>query len=365
MFDWIPIAYYTPLYYHVLLATVLLMVIHSQLLRIDEQKNKNFITFFGNFLVVFVLFYMGLRPLHGVFTDMITYAELFERISEGYDVTINEDVGFDFFIRLSTRIMTVQMFFFVCVIIYVLPLWYLSKKWFGQYRFYAFLMLVGSFSFWAYGTNGIRNGLATSLFLLALTFNKRKSIMVLVLLLSCSMHKSMVLPTLAYGLTFINNNPKKYFLVWMAAIPLSLVLGGFWENLFGGLGFGDDRMSYLTAGNINDDAFSSTGFRWDFVVYSATGVFAGYYYVIKKGFNDIMYYRLLNTYLVVNAFWILIIRANFSNRFAYLSWFMLGLVIIYPLLKQKLIPNLHKKLGMIIFLYFLFTYLMNVILMKG
>lgn len=364
MIDWIPITYYTTLYYQILLALVLVTVLHSQLLLIDEQKNKNFTAFSGNFLLFFVLLYMGLRPINGVFTDMVTYAQLFEKITDGYDVNLNEDVGFDFFIRLSTKIMTVEMFFFVCAIIYVLPLWYLSNKWFGQYWFYAFLMLAGSFSFWAYGTNGIRNGLATSLFLLALAFNQRKLIMVLFLLLSCSMHKSMLLPSLAYGLTLINNDPKKYFLGWLAAIPLSLVLGGFWENLFGGLGFGDDRMSYLTAGNVNDDAFSSTGFRWDFVVYSATGVFAGYYFVIKKGFNDKIYHHLLNTYLVVNAFWILIIRANFSNRFAYLSWFMLGLVIVYPFLKQKMIPNQFKTMGLILFGYFFFTYLMNVILMK-
>lgn len=361
MFDWIPITYYTALYYQILLALVLFTVLHSQLLGIDEQKNKIFTAFSGSFLLFFVLFYMGLRPINGVFVDMVTYAQLFERISEGYDITLNEDVGFDFFIRISTKIMTVQMFFFVCAIIYVLPLWYLSKKWFGQYWFYAFLMLVGSFSFWAYGTNGIRNGLATSLFLLALAFNKRKVLMVLFFLLSCSMHKSMLLPALAYGVTLINNNPKKYILVWLAAIPLSLVLGSFWESLFGGLGF-DDRMSYLTAGNVNDDDFTSTGFRWDFVVYSATGVFAGYYFVIKKEFNDRIYNHLLNIYLIVNAFWILIIRANFSNRFAYLSWFMLGMVIIYPFLKQKKIQN--KKMSIVIVIYFLFTYLMNVILVK-
>jgi hypothetical protein len=364
MIDWIPIAYYTPLYYHVLLALVLITVLHSQVLRIEEKKNKNFIAFSGSFLLVFVLLYMGLRPLHGIFMDMITYSQLFERIVEGNNVNLNGDLGFDFFIRLSAKIMTVQMFFFVCAVIYVLPLWYLSKKWFGQYWFYAFLMLVGSFSFWAYGTNGIRNGLATSLFLLALVFSERKVLFILFVLLSCSMHKSMLLPTFAYGLTFINNDPKKYFLFWLAAIPLSLVLGSFWENLFGGLGFGDDRMSYLTAGNVNDDTFSSTGFRWDFLLYSATGVFAGYYFVIKKGFKDMMYHRLLNTYLVTNALWILMIRANFSNRFAYLSWFMLGLVIVYPFLKQKMIPNQFKTMGIILFGYFFFTYLMNVILMK-
>ena len=128
----------------------------------------------------------------------------------------------------------------------------------------------------------------------------------------------------------------------MLCIPISLAAGGFWENFFGSLGFQDDRLSYLTEGNVNDDDFSSTGFRWDFLLYSATAVYAGWYFIIKKGFEDKIYFWLFNTYVFANAFWILVIRANFSNRFAYLSWFMMALVIIYPLLKKEMIkPKLN------------------------
>jgi surface polysaccharide O-acyltransferase-like enzyme len=65
-----------------------------------------------------------------------------------------------------------------------------------------------------------------------------------------------------------------------------------------------------------------------------------------------------------NAFWILVIRANFSNRFAYLSWFMMALVIIYPLLKKEMIKNQYKVLAKVMLIYFAFTFLMNVILAK-
>jgi hypothetical protein len=43
---------------------------------------------------------------------------------------------------------------------------------------------------------------------------------------------------------------------------------------------------------------------------------------------------------------------------------MIGLVIIYPLLKQKIISSQHKKIGLILLAYFAFTFLMNVILIK-
>src|SRR5690606_25184293 len=109
---------------------------------------------------------------------------------------------------------------------------------------------------------------------------------------------------------------------------------------------------------VEEGKFSSTGFRWDFLLYSSTAVFAGWYYIVKRNYKDKIYFWLFNTYVFSNAFWILVIRANFSNRFAYLSWFMIGLVIIYPLLKQQIIPKQHQVIGLILIAYFSFTFFM-------
>ena len=81
--------------------------------------------------------------------------------------------------------------------------------------------------------------------------------------------------------------------------------------------------------------------------------------IVAENFCEL---RLFNIYLFANAFWILVIRANFSNRFAFLSWFLLALVICYPWLKFYFEKNQHRKLGMIMLAYFGFTYLMNIIL---
>lgn len=172
----------------------------------------------------------------------------------------------------------------------------------------------------------------------------------------------MLLPSLGFVIANLYNHPKKMLTFWLVCIPLSLVGGGFFENFFASLGFEDDRLSYLTDGNVNNDNFSSTGFRWDFLIYSGTAIFAGWYYIVKKEFNEKIYFWLFNTFVFSNAFWILVIRANFSNRFAYLSWFMMGLVIIYPLLRQQLIPKQHQKVGLILLANFAFTFLMNIIL---
>jgi EpsG family len=363
MFDWVSIQSYSYYYFQILLAVVLVVFFNTALLSFDDRRSIRFNKAVGFMLFIFVLLYIGLRPINSVFIDMITYSQTFEQYQEGFDFAGSGDTGFDFFMETCAKVITIEMFFFICAMIYVIPLWFVSKKWFGNYSFYSFLILVASLSFWGYGTNGIRNGMASSLFLFAFAFFERKLILGLLLLFASSFHQTMMLPTFAFIITLLHNDTKKYFIVWLLAIPLSLALGGFWEIFFAGLGFGDERTGYLTDDS-NQADFSSTGFRWDFLMYSATGVFSGVYFIIKKGFHDKLYKHFVNIYLLTNAFWILVIRANFSNRFAYISWFMLGVIIIYPLIKFPVLENRNRILGRVILVYFIFSYIFNVILIK-
>ena len=174
------------------------------------------------------------------------------------------------------------------------------------------------------------------------------------------MHSSLSIPILAFVIANMYKNPKAYLYVWLAAIPLSLVGGNFWEGLFGSIGFGADTRAedYLTKGTINKDLLAYTGFRWDFLFYSSFAAFAGWYFIFKKNITDKLYIHLWGVFMIANAFWILIIRANFSNRFAYLSWFLMAPVIAYPLLRYKLFPNQYRVVGVIIAIYYLFTYFM-------
>ena len=358
--DFVPVEFYTPLYYHILLVVVLLTFLDCQIkpFLINSKTTKFSI---GGFLLFwFVLLYMGLRPINGIFTDMTIYAFIYEQIVGGEAILDSKDFLFDYYMLLCSKVMTVENFFLTCAFVYVMPLYLVCKKWFGQSWFYAFLMLVVSFSFWAYGTNGIRNGMATSVFLLAISQEKRWQ-QFLWLLIATNLHASLQLPALGFIMTWVYNKSNFFFKFWLFSIPLSLVLPGFWESLFGSM-VEDDRAAYFTD-ETYADSFSSFGFRWDFLFYSFTGVFAGWYYLFKKKYDNAVYLQLLNTFLFANAFWILVIRASFSNRFAYLSWFMLALVIVYPWLKKDFVMiNKSKKLAVIILAYFSFTYIMNIIL---
>lgn len=357
----IPLEYYTSFYYTVLLGVILFTFLHSQLLRLNDEMNLNYVKIAGEVVLIFVFLYMGLRPISGrYFGDMATYNRIFEGYANGAPILSTKDVLFHVFTKFCSMIMPVQMYFLLCAALYIIPLYLVCKKWFAAYWFYAFLFLVGAFSFWGYGTNGIRNGIAGSLFLLGISRDKRV-FQILWIVLAINFHKAILLPTAGFILANLYNQPKKMIFFWIFCIPLSVIGGGFFESLFGNMGFDDNRMSYLTAGNVNDDNFSSTGFRWDFLLYSSTAVFSGWYYIVKKNYRDKIFFLLFNTYVFTNAFWILVIRANFSNRFAYLSWFMIGFVIIYPLLKQQIIPRQHQRIGLILVAYFAFTYFMNII----
>lgn len=355
-FDFIPLEVYTTFYYYTILMVI--FFISYDLGNLGYRNAK-----FGFLLVFVLILYMGFRPISGdFFGDMGAYSRYFEDIRL-YKITVFEkDIVFSYFMLVSSKIMSVNFFFLTCAFLYIFPLYLVCKKWFREFWFYVFLFLIGSFSFWNGGVNGIRNSMAGSIFLFGISQEKRLNQIVWILL-SIGIHKSMVLPTLGLVISQFYNKPKMMIAFWLSCIPLSLAAGGFWETFFAGLGFEDERLSYLTEGNISNEDFSGLGFRWDFLLYSSTAVYAGWFFIVKKHFQDKIYLWLFNTYVFANGFWILVIRANFSNRFAYLSWFMMALVIAYPLVKNtSIIPSQNKVLARVLLAYFSFTFLMNVIL---
>ncbi|WP_310993541.1 EpsG family protein [Aequorivita marina] len=311
----------------------------------------------GWIYLIFLVLFMGLRPISGKFVDMMTYNRLFQHYAIGGSIRSPNDIAFHIFTQISSQIMSAKIYFLVCATLYVVPLFYVAKKWFKDYWFYALLFLVTSFSFWAYGTNGIRNGIAGSLFLLGMSRDKRVW-QITIILLAIGFHKSMLIPAAAFLLANFYNKPKVLIYGWLFCIPLSLVAGGLFTQFFGTLGLEDERLAYFAGENKYNVQFAGTGFRWDFLLYSATAVFAGWFYIFKRNYNDKIYFWLFNTYIIANAFWILVIRASFSNRFAYLSWFMIALVILYPLLKHFIVDKQHKKIGLLLLAYSGFTLVM-------
>jgi hypothetical protein len=362
--DFIPLEYYTLLFYNLLLVVVFFTWVESNRTALTNRTNLHIKNFVGLFLLVFIIIYAGFRPINGrYFGDTATYAAYFQSYVENPYFSMKEDLGFSFFMMICSYLMSVSFFFLLCVFLVCYPLYWSCKRFFKQYWFYAFLIFITSFSFWGSTVNGIRSGIATSFILLAFSFKEKKGVMISLLLLALSFHTSMALPVAAFLVTFFYNDTKKIMFFWALCIPFSLLGGSVFETFFASLGF-DDRLSTYIQDTDSLDQFSSTGFRWDFLLYSGTAVYAGWYFIFKRKFKDTFYEQLFNTYLIANGFWILVIRASFSNRFAFLSWFMMGLIIIYPFLKRQFYKNQHKVLATVILFYFVFTYMLNVILVN-
>ncbi|MGL4993841.1 MAG: EpsG family protein [Bacteroidales bacterium] len=308
-------------------------------------------------LLLFVLTMIGLRPLYWIFTDMYSYSSMFnDYVNNPETIKWEEDFIFDKYNRLLALTKSELLFFFTTTLIYIGGIYRFSTRVFGKYRYAALLMAVTSMSFFAYGVNTIRAGMAASLVLVGLSYldNLKKALPIL--LIAAGVHTSMLLPIAAIGISYFFPKTKIIMLGWIASIGLSSMLGGWFETYFSSLGFDDDRLADYLLAEQSEELFAYTGFRWDFLLYSSVPVIMGWYVVVKRGISDRFYLIILNSYLIANSFWILVIRANFSDRFAYLSWFLMPFVIIYPLLKFSLWRNQYAKVGIVVLLNFLFTF---------
>ncbi len=311
-----------------------------------------------------VILFLAFRPLTSKygFGDTKGYAFFFNLHKNLNEVTYvgTNDYGFEL-LSFVLRNGEVWMLFLIMGIIYVIPQLVACKKLTSEHYGLLFLILVCSFSFWGYGVNGMRNGAALSLIMLGIVTG---NVFLTAILFLCgfSFHASALLPIVAYIISYIYKNTKGYLWLWC----ISLILSFFISNLLTqyiplGDFIGDKRVSYLTNSfdETNINIFSNTGYRWDFVLYSAIPIVIGSYYVLKGQTTNLIYQRILNTYILCNSVWLFTIHIPYNNRFAYLSWFLFPLIISYPYLQEdelseENISNLKKILG---FTY-LFTFLM-------
>jgi len=290
-------------------------------------------------IVVWIVFalWIGFRPMSTAFGDSVFYSHSYHLMQQNLlnNIGDSSDWLWDLFASTCSRVMDVSYFFTLVAIGYFGFTLLSCKILVGNNVFAGYLFMLGSISIFSYSTNGIRNGFACSIVLVAIALiaisKKNLVFSVLLALISVNIHKSTLLPLVCLLVSlFVVKSFKWSYTFWILSILISLIAGGPLTSFFAGLGF-DDRLSYLSS--MDTEKFSRTGFRWDFLLYSMMPIILGYYTVIKRGIYDHAYLILLNTYTLSNAFWIMVIRANYSNRFAYLSWFMYPIVLAYPLLK--------------------------------
>ena len=329
----IPIEYYIPTYY----VAISLVLVFSTLPLFKYTYLENFPTInlqAGSvFLLLVTIAFIGLRDPWGHWSylgDTGAYTRTYDLIQEGIRTEFSKDVGFYIFMKLCSQIMGVQGFYLLSAILYVgLP--YLTfKKWFGQYAFFALAAFVTAMSFWSYGINTMRNGLAAAIFIFALGFRDKRWMSYALMLLAVTFHKSMLLPLLAYITTVFYTNTKILVLFWLGCIPLSLIIGQDLETLVGGIFtsdtvIADERaLTYFSGQDTN--LYTDQRFRIDFVVYSAIPIALAYWQIFRK---------------------------RYKINVAIISWFLMPIILIYPFLEKQ---NLSKTNNILLIIFGLFSF---------
>lgn len=324
---------------------------------IQENINKSRYTE-GFFVLLIVASFIGLRPVDRVFVDMFDYHEQYlSYYGTPYEFDpLAENLIWDQILPLFAAYkIPSELYFFIISCLYFGIVFYACKRLFPNDSYIAFLVFLAAFSTFTYGTNGIKAGLAASLFTLVITYRDNLKVCIPFVLLTYTFHHSMVIPVVAFLCTLFNNNHKYYFYFWLFSIIIAVGHVSFFQELFAG--FTDERgAEYL----IGEDAFQG-GFRPDFIVYSAMPICLGWHAIKKMGANSKMYYTLLNTYTLANSVWMLCMYASFSNRIAYLSWFLYPIVLIYPILNDNWKGNRYIFFAKVASYHLAFTLFMQII----
>ena len=459
----LPASLYTPVYYH----AMLLVVFGCALVYWSGQGQGRSLTQFNQVAMVVigvgVILFMGFRPISGVFMDMATYAWDYERVQQGGEGSYADRL-FNGLMRLCGPVLPAKGFFFVCALIYIAPLAVASWRVHGSWAFPVFLACLTAFSFWAYGVNGIRNGMAASVLILAFAFHDQPVVMFPLMVAAWGLHGATLLPASAFLIVRCIRRTEIWLAFWVVCVATSIVAGNVGEMVLSRY----NPFAYDARAETYILGSEGSGFRADFLAYSIAPVLvtlllaAPIRYRARRLASRIMnrpamnwvrnrsamsmqamamgkqlclqpagpggsapsatsgrvsralraaplstlnsqlstptrsivssgqsvsarrdktpqsawgrlpwvqflrmdpfYARLINTYLLANALWVLAIHANFSNRFAYLSWFMMPWVLLYPFVPGNAIDRPRTGLiAAILCAHYLFTYVMEVV----
>jgi len=313
-------------------------------------------------LTTFLILFIGLRPISSIyFGDTANYtAYYYARLHNTSFIfeTNTTNLLFDnLFAWFGSKSLGITSFFIAISSIYFGITYYAISRIFPNHSLGAFIVFLGAFSTFSYGTNGIKAGAAAAICLLAMSYKEKKILFILLLLVSWGFHHSMSLVLAAIFVSTVFKKTKWYFYLWILCVFIAATHITFFQYLFANFsdGVGAD---YLKADS--ETAYLS-GFRLDFILYSAMPIFIGYIITIKKKIRNTTYELWLRTYLMTNSIWMLCMYASYTNRIAYLSWFMYPIVLIYPFLEMKWTNKQPLYLKRVAYAHLSFTLFMEII----
>lgn len=343
------------IYENIYLCIILILTLSNVNKRRILNETENLVP--SLLLCLFLIFFIGFRPHE--FGDSMNYSQWWGRSGwEGFTWETSNVIFDNLYGWMATVFPDATPLFVLLAAMYFTFMLLACRKFFPANTYLAFLVCLGAFSTFSYGTNGLKAGVAASLFLVSLAYRDKIWLSIIFLLLSWGFHHSMQLPVTAYVITLFLKKKEWFFYGWLFCFFMAVCHIAVFQELFASA-TDESGVNYL----IGVDEFNTVkGFRLDFVLYSTMPVIMGYYVKFKCKLVDKLYDIMLNTYLVCNGIWMLCMYANFTNRIAYLSWFMYPLVLFYPCfsIKNEDHPLVLKRKKFILF-HLGFTILMALI----
>lgn len=368
IFSFVPYAIYTKAF----MWTVFVFCMYIGFDYLGSGNNRNLLKMHSQWpafiLTVVAILYMGLRPDGPQFGDSYFYRHTYYNVAQDSSFSLKSEWLNAWIINTCRSFrLNHRLYFLVIEIGYVGFLYASCRKLLWENTWMAMLFCISAFSFFTYGTNGIRNGLALHIILFAFSLlaTEKKWIVPIVAVLcfaAFSIHRTSILPILAAICSyFIFRNPKWTIYIWVISIFASMVAGGLFQSLLGSyLSTQDARAANYTVQQ-DMSQFSRSGFRWDFILYSSVPVILTYYVSVKRMIRNRTFEILANTYILTNSIWVLVNQMSYSNRVAYLSWFLYPIVIAYALIRLHIWDDQDKKSAYFLIGHSLFTILMFLI----
>lgn len=288
------------------------------------------IVFLEFFLILYIAFYPPeLTP------DKMDYAERFVWISQMTGPSEYKDGGWLIYMRFCHWLTSgnLILFFTITASIYVLSYLLFARTYFPpQSLGYFIVMVAGCLGFFNYGTNVIRNGIAIAILLIALSLKNKTVYKVVLLIIAMSFHKSVFIPIFAFAAAFFVKKEKYALMVWIICLLFSIANFDL-EPVFESFGFIDKRIESYGASIANESSYEK-GFRIDFLIYSTIPILLVWYYKRMKLKVTKLYWHICRSYLLTNSVWLLAIRIAYSDRLAYLSWFMIPFITLFPVVYE-------------------------------
>lgn len=343
----------------VLILTYFLVSHYGTVDFVDPNRDNNSKPILALATVAFVVFLMGLMPFTGHYTadraNLVDWYVLYRGKHFVFSWDESNYLFDNIYAFIACNNFPPSYFFFPVAVIYVGCMYWACCRFFPKDSLLAFVVYLGAFSTFSYGTNGAKAGAAASLFLVAIAYRENWKMATLFCFLSLGFHHSMMAPIVMFVLTYFVKKRDYYFYAWLASCVIAaLGITSIQEFL---ADFTDDRAGngYLALTEVKR---AVSGFRPDFILYSAVPIFWGHYLYRKYDLESDTYNFLLNLYTGVNALFILCSYGSYINRIAYLSWLMYPIVLIFPFLKFDLGDNHYRNLKYVVYGHLGFTLIM-------